>query len=544
MFETSGALAISESPIISEVASISARQATQATQAFFQIAPITIIWLIGLVSVFIFFAIICFRNHKTLRFAMLIRDNDYLNQWLESHKHMRPIAIMQSDRIKSSFAVGIIKPRIILPTSLDMKDKQLLDCVLAHEYFHIKRFDALWKILLLLAVCVHWFNPMVWIMLVLANRDLELTCDEAVIRRFGAITKKAYAYMLIDMAEQKGVFAPLYSGFSKNSIQERITSIMKARKSSIASVALAVALVAMLALGALSVFAINTNSRSVDEDFNNLNGIVTDSTTNTRTGSSGLGDFITNLIANSSTTTNTITNNGITTTTSTTNQGITIQALGPVITENLQLGDFDRVKATTVWEVVYRHSESHSVVVEVNENVIDYLNVRVHRGMLHAEFREGLSFDFSRGSKPRIYVYAPYLRELNLESAAIAIDWDVLYTSEFNIQTNGASSINISMEVERLSVNSAGASNIKLTGVANTANLTFSGADNALIDMEVGELVVNNLGASNIELLGSADIASITALGVGTVVALEVLIGYATVEANTFSRVYVNALED
>jgi hypothetical protein len=157
---------------------------------------------------------------------------------------------MQSDRIISPFAVGIFKPRIILPKSMDISDKPLLNYVLTHEYIHIKRYDALWKFILLIALCVHWFNPLVWLMLVLTSRDLELTCDEAVIHRFGVKTKKAYAYMLIGMAEQQGKFTPLYNNFAKNAINERINSIMKTKKVSIPAIIISIVFVA----GILTVF--------------------------------------------------------------------------------------------------------------------------------------------------------------------------------------------------------------------------------------------------------------------------------------------------
>jgi beta-lactamase regulating signal transducer with metallopeptidase domain len=197
-------------------------------------------------AAFIFFAVIHYRNNRKLRFATAIRDNGFLNEWLAEHRHIRPIEIMQLDRIISPLAVGIFKPRIILPKMMDMSDKQLMNYVLTHEYYHIKRYDALWKILLAVALCVHWFNPLVWLMFVLASRDLELTCDEAVIRRFGAKTRKDYAYMLIGMVEQGSKFAPLYNGFSKNATHERIESIMKNKKLTLASVILAVALVSVL----------------------------------------------------------------------------------------------------------------------------------------------------------------------------------------------------------------------------------------------------------------------------------------------------------
>jgi len=92
---------------------------------------------------------------------------------------------MQSDRITTPVAVGIIKPWIILPKFMDLNDTQLLRYVFTHEYYHIRRFDALWKMIFVFALCIHWFNPMVWVMFILACRDIELTCDEMVIRHFG-----------------------------------------------------------------------------------------------------------------------------------------------------------------------------------------------------------------------------------------------------------------------------------------------------------------------------------------------------------------------
>jgi len=247
-----------------------------AQRRFFNIAPTTAIWPLGMLAVFIFFAVIYYKNQKRLRYAMVIRDNDYLNEWLAEHRLLRPIAIMQSDRIISPLAVGILKPRIILPKSMNMSDKQLLDYVLTHEYFHIKRYDALWKMFLLLALCVHWFNPMVWVMFVLASRDLELTCDEAVIYRFGAKTKKAYAYMLIGMAEQQGNFAPLYNGFSKNATEERIISIMKYKKSTFTAVVLAVLLVIVGSTTAFATSAVNAGKRENAEQFDRQTDVQTE----------------------------------------------------------------------------------------------------------------------------------------------------------------------------------------------------------------------------------------------------------------------------
>ena len=121
--------------------------------------------------------------------------------------------------------------------------------VLTHEYVHIRRFDSITKLVLIVVLCVHWFNPLVWAMYILANRDIELSCDEAVIRLFGEDTKAAYARTLIGMEETRSGLTPLCNNFSKNAIEERITAIMKIRKVSMLSLVLALALVVGVTTG-------------------------------------------------------------------------------------------------------------------------------------------------------------------------------------------------------------------------------------------------------------------------------------------------------
>lgn len=131
-----------------------------------------------------------------------------------------------------------------MPKTADWTDKETLDYVLGHEYEHIRRFDAVTKLVLTSALCVHWFNPMVWIMYILANRDIELSCDEAVIRRFGERTKSAYAMTLIRMEETRSGLSPLCNNFSKNAIEERIVAIMKTKKTSLVALIVAIGLIA------------------------------------------------------------------------------------------------------------------------------------------------------------------------------------------------------------------------------------------------------------------------------------------------------------
>ena len=107
-------------------------------------------------------------------------------------------------RISSPLTFGVLRPVILVPKKTDWTDETALRYVLEHEFVHIQRFDVLSKLLLIAAVCVHRFNPLVWVRYVRANRDLELSCDETVLRRFGGDVRAAYARVLIRMEAARG----------------------------------------------------------------------------------------------------------------------------------------------------------------------------------------------------------------------------------------------------------------------------------------------------------------------------------------------------
>lgn len=109
-------------------------------------------------------------------------------------------------------------------------------------------------------LCVHWFNPLVWAMYILANRDIELSCDEAVVRLFGENTKAAYARTLISMEETRSGLAPLCNNFSKNAIEERITAIMKIKKTTVFSLVLA----GFIVVGTATAFATSANAQQAE----------------------------------------------------------------------------------------------------------------------------------------------------------------------------------------------------------------------------------------------------------------------------------------
>ena len=209
----------------------------------------SIVWIAGVLLCAAFFAVAYCKCRREFRMSLPV-ENDYTRRWLAEHPLQRRLAIRQSDRVSSPLTFGVLRPVILMPKAIDWTDERALAYVLEHEFVHIRRFDALWKLLLIAAACAHWFNPLVWAMYVLANRDLELSCDETVVRRFGG-ARASYARVLIGMEAEKSGFAPLCNHFSRTAIEERITAIMKTKKITVISLLLAAALIA----GTVTVFA-------------------------------------------------------------------------------------------------------------------------------------------------------------------------------------------------------------------------------------------------------------------------------------------------
>ena len=230
------------------------------------ISTFEILWLVGVLLLALYFSISYFRSMR--KFRMSIPDNTpYIQNWLAAHQISRPLAVRSSDLISSPLTYGILHPVILLPKKLDRNDQVALKYVLTHEYVHIRRFDAITKILFAAVLCIHWFNPFVWVMYVLANRDMELSCDAWVIRMMGAKNRSSYALMLIKMEERRNGMSALCSHFGKNAISERIEAIMKFKKTSILACAFALVLV----VGATTAFATSTGAwREFDLDDLNL----------------------------------------------------------------------------------------------------------------------------------------------------------------------------------------------------------------------------------------------------------------------------------
>lgn len=197
-----------------------------------------IVWVIGALVIGSIFIAAWLRGRMRFRKAVSVEEKE-LAAIRKRQPLKRSVRLKKCTGISSPLTYGILKPVILLP---DMAIEETdLRWILAHEWQHILRFDGLKKALFLITTCVHWYNPLVWVMLFAANHDIELACDEAVLRRYG--DRKAYATMLISMEEQRCRSASVFTCLANNRTEERIKAIMKMKNKSILSVVMAVLLV-------------------------------------------------------------------------------------------------------------------------------------------------------------------------------------------------------------------------------------------------------------------------------------------------------------
>lgn len=229
------------------------------SEIFFDMLPV--IWGVGIGVIAAFFGINYWKGIREFRMSLPV-ENEFVDEWLSSHQLRRNITIRQYDCIHTPLTYGIFHPVILLPKESLEQSPSTLNFILAHEWVHIRRFDCVTKILLTAALCIHWMNPLVWVMYLLFNRDIELSCDETVLHLLGRNRRSDYALALIDMEEQKGGFASFASGFGRNAIEERIRAIMKMKKASLITILAAVVVVACVSI----LFATSAKNNPIDTE--------------------------------------------------------------------------------------------------------------------------------------------------------------------------------------------------------------------------------------------------------------------------------------
>ena len=202
-----------------------------------------ILWLCGAVSVSLYIAYLHAASMKKYRTAIPLKESSWIPMWLEQKRSFRRITVRVSDEIASPLTYGIFFPVILLPKQTDWADRESMKLILEHEAAHIRHLDALKKLCLTISCVCHWFNPLVWLMAALACRDMELACDEAVVRAVGGENRKLYADLLVELEAKRAGINLLTSGFGQSLIRERIFHIMKKKeKASLTGILLSLAM--------------------------------------------------------------------------------------------------------------------------------------------------------------------------------------------------------------------------------------------------------------------------------------------------------------
>ena len=171
---------------------------------------LTIVWIIGILLLATYTVISYWRLNRKVDTAVRYKDN-----------------IFQSENVSSPFVLGLIKPRIYLPFKLDGQD---MEHVVAHEQAHIRRKDHWWKPLGFLLLTIHWFNPLMWLAYVLLCRDIELACDEKVIKGLGNEQRADYTQALVACSVNRRMIAACPLAFGEVGVKERVKSVMNYKK--------------------------------------------------------------------------------------------------------------------------------------------------------------------------------------------------------------------------------------------------------------------------------------------------------------------------
>ena len=132
--------------------------------------------------------------------------------------------IYLADRISTPFVMGIFRPRIYLPSGTPMNERRF---IVAHERHHIRRGDHVWKLLGYIALCLHWFNPLVWLAFCLAGKDMEMSCDEAVIKHLGEQIRADYSQALLRLAAHKPIVSGMPLAFGEGDTKGRVRNMAK-----------------------------------------------------------------------------------------------------------------------------------------------------------------------------------------------------------------------------------------------------------------------------------------------------------------------------
>ena len=192
--------------IISAVPSVTPPDAAPVSPLSGPVAVLTLTWLTGMALLLLYSVVSLLRLRRRLVGTVRLEDNIYL-----------------ADYIPSPFVMGLFRPKIYLPSTLTETERGY---ILRHEQYHLRRRDHVVKLLSFLALCVHWFNPLVWAAFILAGKDMEMSCDEAVVRELGEDIRADYSASLLSLATGRRIVAGMPLAFGEGDTGGRIRNLL------------------------------------------------------------------------------------------------------------------------------------------------------------------------------------------------------------------------------------------------------------------------------------------------------------------------------
>ncbi len=187
------------------------------------------IWVAGIAVLLLYSAASLLRLRYNLVGAVKWRDNIYL-----------------ADHIASPFVMGLLRPKIYLPSELSEREQSY---IILHEQTHIRRLDHIVKIAAFVALTVHWFNPLAWTAFILCVKDMEMSCDEAVMRHMDADIRREYSASLLSLATGRKIVAGIPLAFGEGDTKSRIKNVLSYRKPALWIIVLALAAVLAVCIG-------------------------------------------------------------------------------------------------------------------------------------------------------------------------------------------------------------------------------------------------------------------------------------------------------
>lgn len=223
---------------------------------YFTIA-VTMLWALGIFALLLYNAVPYIKLCKSMKTSTFFGDYQLVKECKTAIGMNRRVDVYLSDKVESPFVYGIFRPRVMLPATAactsDGQGREQLRHILLHELYHIRRFDYLIKPLAFMALCVHWYNPVLWIAFRLFDKDMEMSCDEGAVNALKTGTREDYAETLLNMASSRSAILKSYAlAFRETNAGERVKHIVKYKKPSLAAGIISVILIILCVIGLLS----------------------------------------------------------------------------------------------------------------------------------------------------------------------------------------------------------------------------------------------------------------------------------------------------